>query len=122
MAPGGRDLDRFSRFLRFWEGLVIYSSYQVLTTTCLKSFLFLCIYPDKVFSACAEVWSGTWPSTAPIMAPGGRDLGKFSRFLRFWERLVICSSYQVKQNQLCIIGGRNRNIFVELSGKANHST
>ena len=33
--------------------------------------------PNKVLSAWTEVWTGTWPSTASIMAPGGRDLGDF---------------------------------------------
>ena len=56
---------------------MIYSSYQVNVSTCLKSFHFLCTYPGKVFSAWAEVWSMSWPSTASIMAPGGRDLGNF---------------------------------------------
>ena len=61
----------------FLGGLVIHSSYQVKTTTYLKSSLLLCTYPRKVFSAWTEVWSGAWPSTASIMAPGGRDLGDF---------------------------------------------
>ena len=74
MAPGGRDL---GDFLSFCAGLVIYSSYQVQQTTCLKTFHFLCTYARKVFSAWAEVWSISWPSTEPIMAPGGRDLGDF---------------------------------------------
>ena len=56
---------------------MIYSSYQVQQITYLKSFHFLFTYPRKVFSAWTEVWTGAWPSTAPIMAPGGRDLGDF---------------------------------------------
>jgi len=36
---------------------------------------------NKVLSAWTEVWTGSWPSRASIMAPGGRDLGGF---LRFW--------------------------------------
>ena len=39
------------------------------------------VYVDKVLSAWTEVWTGTWPSRASIMAPGCRDLG---RFLSFW--------------------------------------
>ena len=61
----------------FLGGLVIYSSYQVKRTTYLKSFHFLCTHPRKDSSAWTEVWSISWPSTAPIMAPGGRDLGDF---------------------------------------------
>ena len=61
----------------FLGGLVIHSSYQVKTTTYLKSSLFLFTYARKVFSAWAEVWSGAWPSTASIMAPEDRDLGDF---------------------------------------------
>ena len=71
----------FSEFalsiFEFLGGLVIYSSYQVQQITYLKSFHFLFTYPRKVFSAWTEVWTGAWPSTAPIMAPGGRDLGDF---------------------------------------------
>ena len=73
MVLGGRDWAIFE----FLGGLVIYSSCQVEQTTYLKSFHFLCTYSHKVFSAWAEVWTGTWPSTAPIIAPGGRDLGDF---------------------------------------------
>ena len=68
---------RFGQIFEFLGGLVIYSSYQVQGTTCLKSFHFLCTYPGKVFSAWTEVWTGTWPSSASIMASGGRDLGDF---------------------------------------------
>ena len=48
-------------FFDFLGGLVIYSSYQVESTTYLKSNLQLGIYAEKVFSAWTEVWSGTWP-------------------------------------------------------------
>ena len=68
----------------FLGGLVISSSYQVKTTTYLKSSLFLFPYPRKVFSAWTEVWIIPWPSTAPIMSPGGRDLGRFSSFWAGW--------------------------------------
>ena len=67
----------FRDFLSFWAGLVIYSSYHVQQTTCLKSFHFLWTYPRKDSSAWTEVWTGTWPPTASIMAPGVGDLGKF---------------------------------------------
>ena len=56
---------------------MIYSSYQVNVSTCLKSFHFLFTYPGKVFSAWTEVWSIPWPSTASIMAPAGSFLAKF---------------------------------------------
>ena len=39
---------------------------------------------SKVFSAWTEVWTGAWPSTASIMAPGGRDLGDFLSFWAGW--------------------------------------
>ena len=61
----------------FLGGLVIYSSYQVMATTCLKLFLFLWVYAKKGFSSGGTVWSATWPSRASITAPGGRDLGDF---------------------------------------------
>ena len=65
------------KIFEFLGGLVSCRSYQVQQTTCLKSFHFLCTYPHKVFSAWAEVWSIPWPSRAPIIAPGGRDLDDF---------------------------------------------
>ena len=77
MVHGGRDLREFFEIFEVLGGLAMYGSYQVTTTTCLKPSHFLCIYPHKVFSACAEVRTGTWPSTVSIMAPGGRDLGDF---------------------------------------------
>ena len=65
---------------------MIYSSYQVQQTTWLKSFRFLFTYPRKDSSAWTEVWSISWPSTASIMAPGGRDLGDI---LSFWVAFVF---------------------------------
>ncbi len=32
---------------------------------------------SKVLSAWTEVWTGTWPSRAKVLAPEGRDLGDF---------------------------------------------
>ena len=54
-----------------------YSSYQVEATTWIKSYVDLGTYPGKVFSALTEVWIIPCPSTVPITAPGGRDLGDF---------------------------------------------
>ena len=53
-------------------GLVTYSSYQGKATTKIKSYLYLGLYPRKVFSAWTEVWSILRPSTVPITASGGR--------------------------------------------------
>ena len=44
---------------------------------CNGPYIHLLRYVNKVLSAWAEVWSCSWPSTVPIMAPGGRDLGDF---------------------------------------------
>ena len=74
-APGGGVA--IWTIFEFLGGLVIYSSYQVCTTTCLKSFRYLWVYPGKVFSAWTEVWTGTWPSRSFIIPSGGRDLGDF---------------------------------------------
>ena len=60
---------------RVGDVLVIYTSYQVEATTKIKLYPHLVLYPCKVFSASTEVWRIPWPSTAPITAPGGRDLG-----------------------------------------------
>ena len=63
---------------------MIYSSYQVQQTTCLKSFHFLSVYTKKGFSSGGTVWSATWASTASITTPGGRDL---DRFFEIFENL-----------------------------------
>ena len=43
----------------------------------IKSSLFLWTYPNKIFSAWTEVWTGPCPSRASIRASGGRDLDDF---------------------------------------------
>ena len=63
---------------------MIYSSYQVRSFTCLKSFRGLWLYPSKVSSAWGKVWSITWPSTTSITAPEVRDLGDFLSFWAGW--------------------------------------
>ena len=57
--------------------MLTYRPYQVEATTKMKSSIRLCSYAGKVFSAWTEVWSIASSSTAPIMAPGGRDLRDF---------------------------------------------
>ena len=52
--------------------LVIYSSRHMERNPEVKSYRHLYGYTKKGFSAWTEVWSGAWPSTASIMAPGGR--------------------------------------------------
>ena len=47
------------------------------TTTWINLYRYLGLYAKKDSSAWTEVWSGARPSTAPITAPGGRDLGDF---------------------------------------------
>ena len=56
---------------------MIYSSYQVQATTKIKSYSDLWVWTEKESRAWGMVWDGTWPSRASIMAPGGRDLGRF---------------------------------------------
>ena len=73
MALGGREWDVFE----FLRGLVICSSYQVKLSTCVKSYRHLWVYTEKECSAWIKVSTGTCPSTGPIMAPGGRNLGHF---------------------------------------------
>ena len=58
-------------------GLVTCSSCHVRPTTRVQSHRCLGMYPRKVSSAWTEVWSIPWPSTAPITAPGGRDMEHF---------------------------------------------
>ena len=79
----------------FLAGLVIYSSYQVQQTTCLKTFHFLCTYPRKVFSAWTEVWTGTCRSSRRFCF-SEVVLGRFSRF---WgrARLAISITRQVRR-------------------------
>ena len=54
---------------------MIDSSYQVKTITFLKSYLYLCSYPKRGFSAGGTVWSGTYRARASIVPPGDHDLG-----------------------------------------------
>ena len=56
---------------------MIYSSHQMKPSTRIKPYRHLWVYTEKGSSAWTEVWSGTWPSRASIMAPGGRDLADF---------------------------------------------
>ena len=86
-VPEGRS----GRFFRIFGGLVIYSSYQVKTITFSKSYLYLCPYPKKGFSAGGTVWSVTYRARVSITIPGGRS----GRFFRFFCRLMIDSSYQI---------------------------
>ena len=61
---------------------MLFSSHEVNYRN--KSYVYLSIYPHKHPSACAEVWTGTWPSTVPIRiptVPGGRGLGYFWSFM-----------------------------------------
>ena len=48
-----------------------------MQNTCDGPYNYLGPYVNKIFSTQTEVWSGARPSTAPITAPGGRDLGDF---------------------------------------------
>ena len=61
---------------------------------CNEAYSDVCIEIKKESSAWGKVWSGTWTSGASIMAPGGRDLGRFLTFSNFWAGLVIYSSCQ----------------------------
>ena len=44
----------------------------------------LSMVSNKVSEASTKVWTSTWPYRASIMAPGGRDLGRFSSFWAGW--------------------------------------
>ena len=77
-----------------FDGPVTYSSYQVKTTNWINSYRYLGLYAKKASSAWTEVCTATWPSTAPITAPGGRS-GQISTFLSFWAGLVISIARQV---------------------------
>ena len=61
-----------------------YRSYPVKTFTWLKSYRYLDTYPRKVSSAWTEVSTIPCRPMAPITAPGGHDLGDFSRFWEGW--------------------------------------
>ena len=83
-----------------------YSSYQVKTTTWINLYRYLGIYAKKDSSAWTEVWSGARPSTAPITAPGGRDLGDFRASGQAGD--IYISSYQViyMQRRILALGPR----------------
>jgi len=56
---------------------VTYSSYLIEATTWIKSYIHLGTYANEDLSAWTKVWICIGPATAPISAPGGRDLEDF---------------------------------------------
>ena len=56
---------------------------------CNGPYILLLLCATKVFSAWAEVRTGTCPSSKRFWFPEVRDLNRFSRFLSFWAGLVI---------------------------------
>ena len=79
MSPG----DRSGRIFEILGVIAICYSHHMRSITEIKSYVYLSIYTTKHPSACAEVWTDTWPSTVPIRiltVPGGRSLGYFWSF------------------------------------------
>jgi hypothetical protein len=65
------------KIFEFLGRLVIYYSYQVNQFPEYNHIATFFTYTKKDYNASTEVWKGTWPSRAPIMVPGGRDLEDF---------------------------------------------
>ena len=71
MVPGGRDLDGFFEIFEILGG-----AGDIHNSTS-EAYGGLGNYVKKDPSARTEVWSGPWPSTAPLTAHRGRDVGDF---------------------------------------------
>ena len=76
LGPGGRDLGRFRDSGVSGRAGDIYNSTST-PNYCDEPYGDISAYVNDILSAWTEVWSISWPSTAPITAPGGRDLGGF---------------------------------------------
>ena len=76
MVPGGRDLDRFSRFLQILGGAGDINNSISMSNYCDGPYIHLLLYANKVLSAWTEVWTGTWPSSKRFWFPGV-VLGRF---------------------------------------------
>ena len=88
MSPGGRSGQIFEIFeILGWAG-DIYNSISVLNY-CDGPYIHLGRYVNKVLSAWTEVWFGNYRSRARFWFPGVVRSEQISRFLRFWEGLVI---------------------------------
>ena len=87
MAPEGRSGKIFEIFEILGGAGDINNSISMLNY-CNEPLSDLGGHVNKVLSAWTEVWSGSYRSRAKVLAPGGRS-GQISRFLRFWEGLVI---------------------------------
>ena len=72
--------------------LVMYSSYQVVATTWVKSYHCLGMHTSKEWSTRGTVSTATWPPMAPIMAPGELRCETFLRFREGWSRNNFLSS------------------------------
>jgi len=83
-VPGGSDLGRIYHFFEILDKAGDINNSTSKPNYCNESYCDLGMYVHKVPSAWTEVWSGTWPSRASIMAPGGRDLGRIFSFLADW--------------------------------------
>ena len=92
----GSRRSRSGQIFEFLGGLVIYSSYQVQRTTCLKSSLFLCTYPRKVFSAWTEVPTVSDSYLVPNGVYYGSRRSRSGQIFEILGGLVIYISYQVK--------------------------
>ena len=77
MVPGGRDLDGFFEIFEILGGAGDIHNSTSVPNYRSEAYGGLGNYVKKDPSAWTEVWSGPWPSTAPLTAHRGRDVGDF---------------------------------------------
>ena len=87
MGPGGRSGQIFEIFEILGGAGDINNSISMLNY-CNGPYIRLLPCPNKVLSAWAEVWSGSYRPSRRFCFPEV-VLGRFSRFLGFWAGLVI---------------------------------
>ena len=87
MVPGGRSGQIFEIF-EFLGGAGDINNSTSMPNYCNGPYIRLLPCANKVLSAWAEVWSGSYRSSKRFLFPEV-VLDRFSRFLRFWEGLVI---------------------------------
>ena len=92
--PEVRDLGRFCNFLRFWARLVISITRQRSQTTVMDHIATLVDVSTRVLALGLRFAQVVIAQGRPLWLPRV-VLDRFSRFLRFWARLVMYITRQV---------------------------
>ena len=83
MVPGGRDLDRFSRFFEILGGVGDINNSISMSNYCNGPYIRLLLYATKDPSAWTAVWTGTCRSSERFWFPEVGDLDRFFEIFEF---------------------------------------